>query len=89
MCEHNNFQAKVEVNKLEDTRDGDSIRCAIDLRIWCDDCKVPLLFALPFGLNLTSGATMSVDGEEARIAGRVGIPKALMGAIGFGVEQVV
>lgn len=88
MCNHDVFLAKVEVNKLEDTRDGDSIRCAIDLRIWCDTCKTPLLFSLPLGLNLVQGATMSIDGEEARIAGRVGIPKSVS-IMGFGIEQVL
>lgn len=75
MCDHETFQAQVDVNRLEDTKDGDSLRCAIDLHIWCEACKAPLLFALPFGLNLTHGATMSIDGTEARFAGRIGIPK--------------
>ena len=33
MCDHMEFTARVEVNRLEDTQDGESLQCAVDLRI--------------------------------------------------------
>lgn len=83
MCDHPGFTASIAVNKLADTRDGDSIRCAIDLKVECSKCLKPLLFAFPMGVNLLEGATMSPDGTEARLTTRIGIPKDGLGVVGY------
>lgn len=63
-CQHNkNHRAVCVVNHMEDTG-----RFCVDLRIDCADCGHPFQFlGLPLGLDL-SGAAMSVDGQEARLA---------------------
>ena len=63
MCEHLNFTANVDVNRLVD-----SGRFQADVRIRCVDCGVPMRFiGLPAGLDL-NGAAVSVDGTEGRFA---------------------
>lgn len=74
MCEHLDFAASVDVHHLTDTREGESLRCMVDLHIVCAACQTPMLFALPLGVNLAYGATMSLDGTEARLTARIGIP---------------
>lgn len=62
-CEHENFDAHVAVNRLEDVH-----KFAADITIKCLDCGLSFRFlGLPVGLNL-DGATISVDGTELRIA---------------------
>ncbi len=62
-CEHNNFIADVQVDRIEDVG-----RFNADVRIHCKDCGVPFRFiGLPYGVDL-NGATVSVDGTEARLA---------------------
>lgn len=62
-CAHRQFKANVDVSRLED-----SGRFSADVRIMCADCGTPFRFlGLPCGLDL-NGATVSADGEEARMA---------------------
>jgi len=62
-CQHTNFHADVDVTRIEDTG-----QFTADVRIKCDDCKVPMRFlGLPAGLDL-NGAAVSVDGTEARLS---------------------
>jgi len=62
MCKHEDFEARVEVNRLEDIG-----RFQADVTISCLNCGKPFQFiGLPGGLNFT-GATCSVDGTEARL----------------------
>ena len=62
-CKHEDFEARVEVNRLED------IGCFVaDIRVTCSQCHIPLQFlGLPIGLKL-DGAAVSVDGIEAHLA---------------------
>lgn len=63
MCEHEKFEANVDINRIIDTG-----RFAADVRIKCVDCGLPFQFiGLPGGLNPV-GATVSVDRTEARLA---------------------
>lgn len=63
MCDHKNFIASVEVNRLDDIS-----RFTADVRIQCVDCGTPFRFiGLPAGIDL-NGASVSVDGTEARLA---------------------
>lgn len=85
-CKHNtNHRATVAVNYLED-----SGRFCADIRIECGECGRPFQFiGLPLGLDL-NGATMDVEGQEARLAiAPVGsIPQPLDKWIsGFRVKQ--
>lgn len=62
-CKHMNFSAYVAVARLED-----SGQFAAEIKIKCLDCDLPFQFlGLPPGVNL-NGATVSIDGLEARIA---------------------
>lgn len=84
MCEHRNFEATVEVNRLEG-----SGRFNADVRITCTECGTPFRFiGLPAGVDL-NGAAVSVDGTEARLAiapkGEVITP--LEGVGGFTVRR--
>lgn len=63
MCAHEQFDSLVTVNRLED-----SVRFVADVRIKCAQCGEPFRFlGLPTGLDL-NGASVSVDGQEARLA---------------------
>lgn len=73
-CPHMNFAAQVDVIRLED-----SGRFSADVRIRCADCDTPFRFlGLPAGVDL-NGATVSVDGEEARLA--IGTPETVANII--------
>lgn len=77
-CPHMNFVAQVNVARIEDIG-----RFAADITIRCADCGLPFQFlGLEAGLNL-AGATVSVDGLEARMAiapqGKVPSPLEIMG----------
>lgn len=63
MCKHEEFESSIFVNRLED-----SGRFTADVRIWCKQCQEPFRFlGLPTGVDL-NGASVSVDGMEARLA---------------------
>lgn len=83
-CLHNvNTSAQVRIDYLEDTG-----RYSCEVKLKCDVCGQPFRFmGLPLGLNL-NGATMSVDGLEARLAIMPAdrIPHPLHGVTGFGVK---
>ncbi len=62
-CQHVFFNASVEVNRLEDTK-----QFSADVKIWCRVCGIQMVFlGLPRGLDLT-GASTNTDGTEARLA---------------------
>ncbi len=61
-CEHKEFEARVEVTRLEDVK-----RFAADVHIQCRECKRPFRFlGLPGGLH-PEYPTVSVDATEARL----------------------
>ena len=63
MCNHENFESHVAINRMEDTG-----QFAADVHIRCKDCNLPFQFiGLPTGLN-SEGAAVSVDATEARLA---------------------
>lgn len=62
MCDHQNFLANVNVARLEDTK-----QFVADITIKCKDCNAKFQFlGLQPGLNI-QGATVSIDGLEARL----------------------
>lgn len=62
-CKHMNFEARVAVNRLEDTG-----RFMAEVTIKCRDCGEPFQFlGLDAGLKM-QGASVSFDGLEARLA---------------------
>lgn len=83
-CTHTvEHHADVRIACLED-----SGRFMAEIRIHCARCGIAFQFqGLPLGLHI-AGATMSVDGEEARLAvAPVGtVPRPLDGVTGFGVK---
>ncbi len=61
-CNHDDFLANVRVDKL----DSGHIRASLTIK--CNACGVSFRFlGLPAGVDL-SGASVSVDGTEARLA---------------------
>jgi hypothetical protein len=86
-CKHKEFDATVDVNRLEDTE-----RFCTDVRITCRQCQMPFRFiGLPAGLYL-NGAATSVDATEARLAivpkGEVGTVLDRTDVVGFSVRCV-
>lgn len=67
-CEHQTFDASVEVNRVLGDGDGEPpIRFTVDVAIRCRDCGLPFRFiGLPHGLDM-NGAAVSANGEEARL----------------------
>jgi hypothetical protein len=62
MCEHLNFAARVEVNRIEDKG-----QFAADVHIECVECHKPFRFlGLPGGVSLEK-PTVSIDCTEARL----------------------
>jgi hypothetical protein len=62
-CKHEDFEARVDINRLEDTG-----RFMADVKIQCAACGVPMVFlGLPRGLDI-NGASMNTDGTEGRFA---------------------
>lgn len=60
-CEHKDFTADVQVNRLED-----SGRFTADVRVTCAECRTPFRFiGLPAGVDLNS-PTVSTDATEGR-----------------------
>ncbi len=90
-CEHNNFSAEVDVNRLEKGNGGPIHRYQADIRIKCTECGVPMRFiGLPAGTDL-NGACTSINAEEGRfaIAPKGEVLSSLEGApIGFSVRKV-
>lgn len=67
-CPHMTFEASVDVNRLSDTDGGPINTYSADIRIQCAECGQPFSFlGLPCG-SLKRGASVSVDGHEARMA---------------------
>ena len=62
MCQHEDFEARVTVNRLEDKG-----LFAADVTIRCAECKLPFRFlGLPGGLSMDK-PTVSFDMTEARM----------------------
>lgn len=87
-CEHTSFDCCVNVNRIEDIG-----RFSADVTIRCMDCGTPFRFiGLPAGLDL-NGASVSVDGTEARLAiapkGEVVTPLESTKTSGFTVRRTM
>lgn len=67
-CEHLNFACNVNVNRITVGEGGPVESYSADVTIACDSCGLPFRFlGLPMGLDPT-GACVSADGTEARLA---------------------
>ncbi len=69
VCPHLNFFTDVSVGRLQKSESDPTIhRYQADIRIICEDCKLPFRFiGLPAGIDL-NGAAVSIDGTEGRFA---------------------
>jgi hypothetical protein len=66
VCEHNNFDASVMVNRIQEGEGGSIIRFMADVRITCTGCGVPMRFiGLPAGMDYNSPC-VSVGATEGR-----------------------
>ncbi len=82
-CPHENFAARVEVNRLEDTG-----AFVAEVAIQCSDCNERFVFVgLPVGYSLNEGMT-SPFGHEARLPIRPASDKyrEFQGVVGFRIE---
>ena len=86
ICGHNQFNAEVLVCRLEDSK-----RFNAEVKITCVECGEKFRFlGLPVGLDL-SGASVSADGTEARLA--IGTEETVAnifdeGCTGFTVRKI-
>jgi hypothetical protein len=72
-CEHMDFQANVEVNRLVKEGTGELEGLSVDVRAVCVACNEPVIF---HGQGITVGMLsdrpcISVDGAELRIPARM------------------
>lgn len=83
-CQHRrNHKVEANVVFLEDVA-----RFVVDFKVACFDCGQPFQFlGLPKGLDITGGATVSADHEEARLAIHPANeePPSVIGLKGFSV----
>lgn len=67
-CEHERFQAKVDVNRLTKVEGGPVTGYVAEVTVWCLDCAKKFQFlGLEPGYD-TQGARVSLDGLEANLA---------------------
>jgi hypothetical protein len=63
ICEHENFSAQVDINRLTQEEGGPITAYHADVTVRCAECNEPFHFVgLPFGMSLVGGAMSSVDG---------------------------
>lgn len=68
VCKHERFSCECDVNRLAAEENGPINQYCLDVRVRCDDCKLPFRFiGLPAGVDL-NGAATSVDACEGRFA---------------------
>ena len=72
-CEHTTFQTEARVARLTQEEDGPVIGYSVDVRIYCSNCKAPLLFRGEVGMAMT-GPRVSFTGQEARLPADIGTP---------------
>jgi hypothetical protein len=91
LCEHENFQADVEVNRLTSEEGGSVTGYSADLRIWCADCDEAFRFTGVHAGLLPSQPMCSVDEKELHIPIRPASadPDFGLGWPGFSIQQVV
>lgn len=68
-CQHLNFRAAVDVHRLTDDTNPDSIvGYTSDIHIFCAECGIPFQFlGIPQGVSFTNNKPMvSLDGTELR-----------------------
>ena len=73
-CQHESFNANVDIHRLMADEDGPMESLAIDVRASCAQCGKPVRFEGPIGLSIGRGAhpCVSFDGLELRAAGHMG-----------------
>jgi hypothetical protein len=65
-CDHPDFVARVDVNRLSDTEDGPIVGYSADVTIRCTACDEPFVFiGVPFGVSPTH-PTVAIGGKELR-----------------------
>lgn len=78
-CKHENFAARVAVNRMPSEDGGPICTFMADVTVTCAACGLPFHFlGMPLGLDL-AGAAVSVDRTEAHLAiapGPAPIPKS-------------
>ena len=63
-CEHLEFHAAVEVNRMEDL---DPLGFHLDLSVRCVDCGRPFLFNVPRGGWIWNDATVNIDASTMSV----------------------
>jgi hypothetical protein len=71
-CEHENFQAVVEINRLAADDGGAVLGLSAEIHAWCTDCDEPVLWFVPDVGLLRDRPTISPNAQEMRVPCRVG-----------------
>jgi hypothetical protein len=92
-CQHDSFNAEVDINRLPLEEGGPVERWQADVRITCRQCGSPFRFVgIQAGCNL-DGPAVSIDGTEGRFAiapkDHVLTPLESNAVRGFTVRKVV
>jgi hypothetical protein len=86
-CPHENFSAKVDVNRITRGDDGPVYAFAADVAIKCADCGQPFVFLCPDGGVLPDRPAVSVDAQEIRLPlAPADAPEDFMMDMGFTVK---
>ena len=83
-CEHPDFMAQVEVNRLSVEEGGPLSGYSASVRVWCVHCNEPFVFhgyGLPVGIR-PDRPTLSATGEEVHLPLR---PQSSDPAFGLGM----
>lgn len=67
-CQHNNFEASVDVGRLLD-KDGDSSPSSYccTITVQCADCKLPFRFVCPDSGMMNDRPCINPNGQELRV----------------------
>lgn len=89
-CQHLNFTAKVEVNRIPKSEQEPEkiVAYMADLRVYCQECGQPFEFlSLPVGCSFYQ-ATCSLDGQEAHLPIAIPGQRPPEGMPGYAVRPV-
>jgi hypothetical protein len=88
-CEHENFNAYVDVHKISQTEGGPTVVYSVETKISCRECGQPLEFVgVPNGMSFYR-PTVSIDGRELRTPMVIPGQTVPQGMAGFSVSHEV
>lgn len=86
-CEHLEFEAHVDINRITDDADKHVLYLSVELNIKCKECHKAMLFnGMPMGLSPYHPAT-DVDGVTARLPMEIPERSVPQNLAGFSVKR--